>query len=241
MSCVLSWVFASAVLAVGAPGASSAVEPGHLVLTPPALDLPAPTPPGLEGLAGGGYGYVIARGRAEPGLSALEFLLDWVLRIGEGAATLEALTYGGYYGGLYQPSPTYLVGALAWEVIHPLIDTLLVWGIGSASDWFAPRYFWTLLGAYAGSIVGGAFFWLLTLAFPDGYIVWGLLGTAIASSITVGTQTQTKVLRHPYFRRRPPPPPWRGSDDVEPPPAAQTLSAAALPSVKFPPFLAVEF
>ncbi len=232
----LSWgLFAALAFCLwGSPRVARASEFPRLILSPPSLDLPR-TPPALEGLDGGGY-YVVA-GRAEPGLSFLEFLVDWMVRIGEGVATLELMTYGGYYGGLYQPSPTWLLGALVWEALHPLLDALVVWGIGSASPWFFPRYFWTLLGAYVGSIVGGGIFWVLTLVAPEAFVAWGLLGTAIAAGITVGTQTSTKRLRRPVFLRRR----WRRWGDAEPPSDAPTLSASLMPAVGLPPFLAVEF
>lgn len=229
------WAVLGAVLLAAAPCPARALPVGRLVLTPPSFDPLLAEPAGLAGLDGGGSGVLLVR-REEPGLSLIEFLLDWGLRLGEGAGTLALLSYSGYspwyfpyYGSFSAPSADYLLAAMAWELVHPLLDALLVAGVGSLSPWFYPRYAWTLVGAYSGSIIGGLVFWFLAWLAPEGAIVWGIAAAALASGITVGTQTQTKRLRPRWRLGRP------AYGDGDPPPVtAQAPSPGPLPAIVVP-------
>ncbi len=139
--------------ALGLSGAAfAAASAPDLELTPPSLRWSHAPSPALDfaGDGQGGGAYVIV-GRAEPGLSAIEFVVDTLWRLG-----VETLAWDAYF---VDPG-----GAVALVLLAPIADALIVWGIGSFSDWFAPRLGWTLLGAYGGSLLGGVLFWGIFVA-----------------------------------------------------------------------------
>ncbi|MHB1845109.1 MAG: hypothetical protein ACYCWW_09780 [Deltaproteobacteria bacterium] len=206
-------------LALGVAGPSlearAAAPLPDLELTPPSLGWHGPLRRALEFTDGQGGGQYYEGGRGEPGLTSLEFVVDLVWRLGA-----DALAWDLYYG----PDPGAASAGVLLFLLAPFVDALIVWGIGSISDFFFPRFGWTLLGAYAGSIVGGALFWAILLAAGGSIgaiVAGGILAAVIGAAVTVGVQSGTKWRRRRFrrFFQGPPPPP--------PPPYYAPVAAAA--------------
>ena len=214
--------------ALGLSGAAfAAASAPDLELTPPSLRWSHAPSPALDfaGDGQGGGAYVIV-GRAEPGLSAIEFVVDTLWRLG-----VETLAWDAYF---VDPG-----GAVALVLLAPIADALIVWGIGSFSDWFAPRLGWTLLGAYGGSLLGGVLFWGIFVAGAGSLgalVLGGIVAALVGAAVTVAVQNGTKWRRRPLFRRfwAPPPPPPPYYEPVAEASGAAVRAVRELPSVSSP-------